>query len=95
VTYFTDTFLNTARLDPLFRCTAGEVGAHFKVSALFGFFGKSLVLSRPFPTFSRPLHRLGALFNFVGHRRRSCPQDRRGLSAAPSCASIYAGCTWN
>ena len=59
--------LNTARLDPLFGRTAGEVAAHFGITALFSFIGKSLVLGRSCPAFSRSLKCLGALFSFVGH----------------------------
>src|SRR4029453_6225499 len=66
-----DALFDALRLDALLRRSAGKVRAHFNVSAPLGFIRKSLVLGCSFPTFGRPVGRLGALICLVAHERSS------------------------
>jgi hypothetical protein len=72
---FADAVFDTPRFELFLRRTAGELGAHFEISALFSFFGKCLVLRRPFPGFGRPFKCLCALLGFVDHGRVSIRED--------------------
>ena len=66
-----DALFDAARLDALLGRSAGEVRAHFYVSAPLGLIRKSLVLGCSFPTFGRPIGRFGALFCLVAHEGSS------------------------
>src|SRR5512132_2214067 len=66
-----DTLFDAARLDALLGRSAGEIRAHFNISAPLGLIRKSLVLGCPFPTFGRPIGGFGALSCLVAHERSS------------------------
>src|SRR5512132_1902882 len=76
-----DALFDALRLDALLRRSAGEVRAHFNVSAPLGLIGESLVLGCSFPTFGRPIRGFGALFCLVAHERSSVSATQFSLAA--------------